>query len=260
MKTSSSPTESDLQSHPVVTREEWIKARQDLLAKEKAFTRQKDQLSAERRALPWVKVEEDYLFEGPDGHETFADLFAGRSQLIIQHFMFGPGWEEGCTGCSFGADHIEGALVHLEHHDVSVVVVSRAPLPEIEAYRQRMGWNFKWVSSFSSKFNFDYHVSFTEEDLKRPQNFYNYEMTDVDMDELDGHSVFYKDATGAIFHTYSCYARGGEELINTYNYLDLTPKGRNEPGPHFNLGDWVKRHDRYDPAPAAACSTDCGCH
>jgi predicted dithiol-disulfide oxidoreductase (DUF899 family) len=231
--------------HPVVSRAQWLAARTALLAKEKEFTRLRDQLAAERRALPWVKVEKRYSFDAPDGKKTLGDLFEGRSQLVVKHFMLGPGWKDGCVGCSFGADHIDGGLVHLEHHDVSVVAVSRAPLAEIEAYRRRMGWRFKWVSSHGSDFNYDYHVSFTPEDLAGGKVSYNYAMINPGIDELPGLSVFFKDAAGDIFHTYSSYARGNEELITTYMVLDLTPNGRNETGPHHNLMDWVRRHDEY---------------
>jgi len=230
----------------IVSRAEWLAARKDFLVKEKELTRLRDRLTAERRNLPWVKVEKNYVFDTPHGRQTLSDLFDGRSQLIVDHFMLGPGWKEGCVGCSFTADHIEGALVHLEHHDVTLVVVSRAPQPEIEAFRQRMGWRFKWVSSYGSDFNYDYHVSFTPDDVANHKALYNYKILDFAIDELAGHSVFYKDETGAIFHTYSAYARGDEQLIGAYNYLDLTPKGRNETGPNFDLTDWVRHHDRYD--------------
>lgn len=229
-------------SHQVVTREEWLEARRAHLAKEKELTRQRDQLSRQRRELPWVKVDEQYMFDGPRGKETLADLFAGRSQLIVYHFMFGPGWMEGCSGCSFLADHIDGTLVHLEHRDVSLVVVSRAPRLELEAFKKRMGWNFKWVSSYGSDFNFDYHVSFGKDAAARGKVFYNYAWQDNTAEELPGISVFYKDAAGDIFHTYSSYARGGDLLLGTYNYLDLTPVGRNESTPM----DWVRLHDTYD--------------
>jgi predicted dithiol-disulfide oxidoreductase (DUF899 family) len=232
--------------HPkVVSRPEWLAARRELLAREKALTKARDELSRRRHELPWVKVEKSYVFDGPKGKETLADLFDGRSQLFLKHFMFGPGWEEGCVGCSFEVDHIEGALAHLENHDVSYVAVSRAPLPEIEAFRQRMGWRFNWVSSFGSDFNYDFHVSFTKEDLARGKVYYNFEMCDIPMEELSGRSVFYKDESGDIFHTYSAYGRGAEELLGTYMVLDLTPKGRNETGPNYNLMDWARHHDRY---------------
>ena len=232
--------------NPIVTREEWLVARKQYLSKEKEFTRLRDELSRQRRELPWVRVEKRYVFEGPNGKETLADLFDGRSQLIVDHFMLGPGWKEGCVGCSFGADHIGGALVHLEHHDVTLVVVSRAPLPEIEAFKKRMGWRFKWVSSYGSDFNYDYHVSFPKDDIAKGKVYYNCEMRDFQSEELPGTSVFYRDEAGDIFHTYSCYARGGDILLGTYNLLDLTPKGRNETGPNHNLTDWARHHDRYD--------------
>ncbi len=242
-----------MEPHAIVSRDQWLVARQALLAKEKELTRLRDRLSAERRALPWVKVEKAYVFDAVDGRKTLADLFAGRSQLVVDHFMLGPGWKEGCLGCSFGADHIEGGLVHLEHHDVSFAAVSRAPLAEIEAYRRRMGWRFAWVSSHGSDFNVDYHVSFTRDDLARGKVYYNYAMIDAGLEELPGLSVFYRDPGGDIFHTYSSYARGNEELLTTYMVLDLTPKGRDETGPGRNLTDWVRRHDEYEAAGAASC-------
>ena len=235
-----------MQHNHVVSPEEWTAARQALLAKEKELTRLRDRLSAERRALPWVRVEKEYVFDTPDGRRRFADLFDGRSQLVVKHFMFGPGWKDGCVGCSFEVDHIEGALVHLAHHDVTYVAVSRAPLLEIEAFRKRMGWHFKWVSSHGSDFNYDYQVSFTQDDLAKGTVFYNYATTEASIEELSGISVFYKDMAGDVFHTYSSYARGAEELLGTYMVLDLTPKGRNETGPNHNLTDWVRHHDRYD--------------
>jgi predicted dithiol-disulfide oxidoreductase (DUF899 family) len=230
----------------IVTRDEWLIARKALLAKEKELTRLRDQVSAERRELPWVRVDKQYVFEGPAGKETLADLFDGRSQLIIKHFMLGPGWQEGCVGCSFEVDHIDGALLHLEHHDVSYVVVSRAPLPEIETFKKRMAWRFKWVSSYGSDFNYDFHVSFKPDEIETGEVYYNYEMRKVGIEELSGRSVFYKDTDGDIFHTYSSYARGGDLMLGTYNILDLMPKGRNETGPNHNLTDWVRHHDRYD--------------
>ena len=236
-----------MEAAKIVSRDEWLAARIALLAKEKGFTRHRDQLSAERRALPWIKVEKEYVFDTLSGRKILADLFNGRSQLVVDHFMLGPGWGEGRVGCSFGADHM-GNLVHLEHHDVTVVAVSGAPLGEIEAYRKRMGWSFNWVSSYGSDFNYDFHVSFTPEELAKGKVYYNYRMTERGMDELPGLSVFYKDEAGQVFHTYSSYARGAEDLITTYMVLDLTPKGRNETGPHRNLMDWVRRHDEYDKA------------
>jgi predicted dithiol-disulfide oxidoreductase (DUF899 family) len=232
--------------HRVVAREQGLAARKAHLAKEKELTRLRDKLSAERRELPWVKVDKEYIFDGPNGTETLADLFDWRSQLIVHHYMFGPGWEAGCVGCSFAADHIEGTLVHVEHHDVSLVRVSRAPLAEIEAYRRRMGWRVKWVSSNGNAFNYDYHVSFTPEDVAKGRVYYNYDLCAFESEELSGLSVFYKDANGDVFHTYSTYARGDELVDSTYMLLDMTPKGRNETGPYYNLGDWVRRHDEYE--------------
>jgi predicted dithiol-disulfide oxidoreductase (DUF899 family) len=226
----------------VVSEAEWVTARKELLKKEKEFTRERDALSAERRKLPWVKIDKEYVFDGPNGRETLADLFDGRSQLIVYHFMFGPDWEEGCPNCSFLCDHIDGTLAHLEHHDVTLLAISRAPLSQLEAYKKRMGWQFKWVSSFGSDFNFDYHVSFTEKEIAQGEIYYNYEMTEGG-EEQPGISVFYKDESGDIFHTYSSYARGGDLLIGTYNFLDLTPLGRREAKGEGM--DWVRRHDRY---------------
>jgi predicted dithiol-disulfide oxidoreductase (DUF899 family) len=240
-----------MEPHKIVSREAWLAERVRLLAQEKAFTRERDRLSAARRALPWVRVDKQYVFDAPEGKRTLADLFEGRSQLVVDHFMLGPGWGEGCVGCSFGADHVEGSRAHLEHHDVSGVAVSRAPLAEIEAYKKRMGWNFRWVSSYDNDFNYDYHVSFTTEELAKGKAYYNYRMTDVAIEELAGLSVFFKDGDD-VFHTYSSFARGAEELLTTYMVLDLTPKGRNETGPHHNLMDWVKRHDEYENTPGTA--------
>jgi predicted dithiol-disulfide oxidoreductase (DUF899 family) len=208
-----------MQHNPVVSRDEWLTARKQLLTREKEYTRLRDTLSAERRGLPWVRVEKPYVFDGPQGKETLADLFGGHSQLIVKHFMFGPGWAEGCVGCSFHADHMEGALLHLGQRDVTLLCVSRAPLPEIEAFKRRMGWRFKWVSSFESDFNYDFNVSATEDDIAKGKMYYNYEERDLPCDEMSGISVFYKDAAGDIFHTYSSFARGNE--------------------------DWVRHHDRY---------------
>ena len=241
-------TTSNRNTRKVVSRDEWLGARQALLAQEKQLTHHLDQIRTLRQALPWVRVEKNYVFDGPTGKETLADLFSGRSQLIVRHFMFGPGWEEGCVGCSFASDHVGGALVHLEHHDVTYVAVSRAPLPEIESFRRRMRWTFKWVSSFGNDFNYDYHVSFTNAEVSLGKVFYNFDTRAVPVppEELSGVSVFYKDDSGDVFHTYSCYARGDEGGLTAYFYLDLTPNGRNESGPQHNLADWVRHHDRYD--------------
>ena len=231
-------------SHEVVSREKWTEARTALLAKEKELTRQRDELSRQRRELPWVKVEKRYIFEGPNGKETLDELFGARSQLIVYHFMFGPGWQEGCKSCSFLADHIDGSLVHLSNRDVMLVVVSRAPLPEIQAFQQRMGWRFKWVSSYGSDFNFDYGVSFTKDDMAKGEVYYNYGEREFPSDEAPGASVFYKDKSGDVFHTYSAYARGLDILLGGYNYLDFTPKGRDEDGLAFSMS-WIRHHDRY---------------
>lgn len=236
--------------HAVVSPEEWVAARQHLLAREKEFTAQRDLLNAERRRLPWVKVDKPYVFEGPQGRQTLADLFEDRSQLIIYHFMFGPGWKEGCPSCSMLADHLDGMLAHIAQRDITVAVVSRAPLAELAAFRQRMGWRFKWLSSYGSDFNHDHHVSFTKEELARGKVYYNYRMTEGG-DELPGASVFYKDGQGNIFHTYSTYARGLELLLGAYSFIDLTPQGRDEGGLPFTMA-WVRHHDRYDTGPGTA--------
>ena len=232
----------------VVSREKWIDARKQLLGKEKELTKMVDELNARRRELHWVKVEKEYVFDTPQGKRTLAELFEGRSQLVVYHFMLGPGRKVGCVGCSFFADHVDGPNTHIAHHDVTFVAISRAPLPEIQAYKQRMGWRFNWVSSFGNDFNYDYHVSFTDEEIAQGEVFYNFERRALPFPtkELSGVSVFYRNASGDIFHTYSCYARGDEGGLTTYFYLDLTPKGRNETGPGHNLGDWVRHHDRYD--------------
>jgi predicted dithiol-disulfide oxidoreductase (DUF899 family) len=233
----------------VVSREEWLQARKALLQREKEITHLRDAVNAERLALPRVKVDQEYLFETRSGKKTLAELFDGRSQLLVYHFMLAPGWEAGCPGCSFLADHFDGALPHLENHDVTLTAVSRAPLAEIEKYKQRMGWRFPWVSSFGSDFNFDYNVSFHKEDIAAGNATYNYEKlpasTTPEYTELPGSSAFYRDANGEVFHTYSSYARGGEELIGTLMLLDRAPKGRNE----TTTMDFVRRHDEYENAP-----------
>jgi predicted dithiol-disulfide oxidoreductase (DUF899 family) len=229
----------------VVSQQTWIEARKALLAKEKEATRQRDDLSRARRELPWVQVEKQYLFDTPEGKKTLGELFDGRSQLLVYHFMLGPGWGEGCKSCSFLADHIDGSLVHLAQRDVTFVVVSRAPLAEIEAFKKRMGWHFKWVSSYGSDFNFDYHVSFTKDEMRKGEVYYNYDTRVFPSDEAPGASVFCKTESGDIFHTYSAYARGLDILLGAYNYLDLTPKGRDEHGLAFTMS-WVRHHDRYE--------------
>lgn len=230
--------------HQIVSHDEWLAAREGLLAEEKEFTRRRDRLSAQRRELPWEKVDRTYWFDGPAGRETLGDLFAGHSQLIIYHFMLGPGWEEGCKSCSFLADHFDGAAVHLAQRDVTFVVVSRAPLPEIQAFQRRMGWRFKWVSSFGSDFNRDHHVSFTPDELAQGQVDYNYGRVPFPAEEAPGASVYYRDESGDVFHTYSAYARGLDILVGAYNFLDLVPKGRDEAGLPFTM-EWVRHHDRY---------------
>jgi predicted dithiol-disulfide oxidoreductase (DUF899 family) len=236
-------------SNPVVSREEWLEARRALLATEKEETKLRDKIRAERERMPWVKVDKTYTFDTPDGKRTLADLFDGRSQLMIYHFMFGPDWEAGCPGCSFLADHIDGTLAHLNNHDVTLACVSRAPLSKIEAYKTRMGWKFPWVSSFGSDFNFDYHVSFTKEELESGKVFYNFREISGDEanDELPGMSAFIRDEAGNVYHTYSDYARGGEEILTTLMILDRAPKGRNE----TSTLSFVKRHDEYEDTPQA---------
>lgn len=229
----------------VVSREDWIEARQALLAQEKAFTRARDALSQARRDLPWRAVETDYVFEGPEGPVALGNLFDGRSQLIVYHFMLGPGWQEGCKACSFLADHFEPAVVHLRHRDVGLVAVSRAPYPEIDQFKARMGWTFPWVSSHGTTFNEDYQVSFSEEDLEAGEVTYNYAKTSFPVTEAPGLSVFFKEDDGRIYHTYSCYARGLDILITAYNFLDLVPKGRDEDGLEFTMA-WVRLHDSYE--------------
>jgi predicted dithiol-disulfide oxidoreductase (DUF899 family) len=239
-----------MQPHKVASYEDWLLARKRHLKNEKALTRMRDMVAAERRTLPWVKVEKRYVFDTMHGKKTLADLFGGNSQLIVQHFMWRHDLDQGCVGCSLHTDHAQGARPHLTHHDVSFVLVSRAPLEKLQAYRERMGWETEWVSSLNSDFNFDYHVSFTKEQLKGDV-YYNYEEIPGEnaMDELPGLSVFIKDDAGQIYHTYSSYARGNEEAISAFYYLDLTPKGRNESA----TMDWVKRHDEYDAADDASC-------
>jgi predicted dithiol-disulfide oxidoreductase (DUF899 family) len=231
---------SNVVSHP-----EWLAARSEFLAKEKEFTRLRDELSRQRRSLPWEKVEKRYEFDGVSGKVTLADLFGGRSQLLIYHFMFGPGWREGCKSCSFVSDHFDGATVHLAHRDTTLVVVSRAPFAEIDAFKKRMGWKFPWVSSFGSEFNFDYQVSFTPEERARGKVAYNYSVGEFPSDEAPGASVFVQDAAGEVFHTYSTFGRGLDILMGTYNLLDLVPKGRDEDGLDFSMS-WVRHHDRYE--------------
>ena len=231
-------------NNKVVTRDEWVRQRKELLQREKEFTRVRDQMTTQIRELPWVRVEKTYWFEGPSGKESLEDLFGRNSQLAIYHFMFGPDWKQGCKSCSFWADNFQGIPIHLAHRDVSFVVISRAPLKKIEQFRNRMAWNFKWVSSFESDFNFDFGVSFTAPEREAGQAFYNYAYHSDVADEMPGASFFYKDARG-IFHTYSTFARGLDLLNGAYNWLDLAPKGRDESNSDHTM-DWVRHHDRYE--------------
>jgi predicted dithiol-disulfide oxidoreductase (DUF899 family) len=233
-----------IDNHPVVAHEAWVEARKRFLAKEKQFTRLRDELSAERRDLPWERVEKDYIFEGPDGRETLADLFAGRSQLVVYHFMLGTDWNEGCKSCSFWADNFNGVDVHLAHRNVTLLAISLAPLEKINAFKRRMGWDFKWVSSANSDFNRDYRVSFGPEDLATGEVEYNYTQRKSSLTELPGISVFYRASDGTVYHTYSTYARGLDMLNGAYHYLDLVPKGRDEAASGHKMS-WVRLHDSY---------------
>jgi len=250
--------------HPVVSADQWLTARHALLAREKALTRLRDEIAQERRALPWTRVDKRYTFDTPDGPRDLSELFDGRSQLLVQHFMLGPGWAQGCPSCSFMADHMGGMQVHLEHRDLSVLAISRAPLAEIKRFHDRMGWQFRWVSSHGSDFNHDFAVSFTPEQRASGHGevFYNYGMRPFPADEAPGISVFVKNAADELFHTYSTFGRGVEAMMGTYQLLDLTPQGRNETNPTSPM-DWVRHHDRYPPAKvgsgavssAACCAT-----
>ena len=240
----------------VVSREEWLPARRALLEQEKALTKQRDELSRKRRELPWVKVEKDYVFDSPAGSVTLSDLFAGRQQLIIYHFMFGPEWAEGCPSCSMAADNIDGALVHLAQRDTAFAMISRAPIGKIEAFKKRMGWTCPWVSSNRSRFNWDYNVSFTKEDVKNGKAYYNFGIGWFPGEEAHGVSVFYKGEAGTIFHTYSAYGRGVESMLGTYHLLDMTPKGRDEDHLPFPMA-WVRHHDRYPEARSAHSAAAC---
>lgn len=234
-----------MQTHPVVSKDEWLNARKALLQKEKAFTRQRDQLSRERRELPWVKIEKEYVFDTPKGKETLSDLFDSRSQLLVYHFMFGPDWVEGCPSCSFWADNFNGIDIHLQHRDVTLIAISKAPLKKLEAYQSRMGWNFTWVSSLANDFNRDYSVSFTPEEIERGEVYYNYQSSQYQSEELAGVSVFFKEETNTIYHTYSTFSRGLDMVNGAYHYLDLVPKGRDEdqlPG----TMDWLRHRDKYE--------------
>jgi predicted dithiol-disulfide oxidoreductase (DUF899 family) len=234
-----------LQQHKVVSPAEWLAARKQFLTKEKEFTQLRDELSRQRRELPWEQVEKNYVFDGSSGKVTLADLFDKRGQLIVYHFMFGPEWKEGCPSCSMLADHFDGLTTHLANRGTTLAVVSHAPIADIEAFKKRMGWKFKWVSSFANDFNRDYHVSFTKDEMAAGKVTYNYAETQFPAEEAPGASVFAKEAAGNIFHTYSTYGRGLDILLSVYNFLDLVPKGRDEDGLAFTMA-WVRHHDRYE--------------
>jgi predicted dithiol-disulfide oxidoreductase (DUF899 family) len=250
-------------NHAVVSGDRWVAERKKLLAHERELTHLRDQIARERRALPWERVEKHYVFDTPEGPRTLAELFEGRRQLLVQHFMLGPGWEQGCPSCSYMADHADGMTLHLAHRDTTFVAISRAPLAEIQRFHQRMGWRFKWVSANANDFNFDFGVSFTAEEKARNEVTYNYGKQPFESEELPGLSVFYKDDAGDVFHTYSTYRRGVEAMMGTYHLLDLTPKGRDERDVDYKM-EWVRHHDRYEPesrakaSPAASCCSDRG--
>src|SRR6266567_2556387 len=231
--------------HKVVHHAEWVAARKKLLEKEKELTKLRDELTRLRQGLPWEKVEKEYTFAGPHGSETLAGLFGDKRQLIVYHFMFDPEWTEGCKSCSFLADHYNPAIVHLEHRDVAMVTISRAPLEKLEAFKKRMGWTFKWVSSLGSDFNWDYHVSFTPEQIQKGEMYYNYHAGKFPGSEAPGVSVFYKSESGEVFHTYSSFARGLENFIGAYNWLDIVPKGRDEASLSYGM-QWLRHRDRYE--------------
>ena len=248
-----STKQPELDRPAVVSHDQWLAARKALLKHERELTHFRDRIAAERRALPWERLEKPYVFDAPEGRRTLADLFEGRRQLVVQHFMLGPGWEQGCPSCSYMADHTDGMLPHLAARDVTMMAVSRAPLAEIEAFKKRMGWSFEWVSSNGSDFNHDFHVSFTEKEVESGKVDYNYTMQSFGSTEAPGISVFQKAADGSIYHTYSVYGRGVELMMGTYRILDLTPKGRDEDNFERSM-EWVRYHDSYDTA-----STKCGC-
>jgi predicted dithiol-disulfide oxidoreductase (DUF899 family) len=239
-------------THSTVSRDKWLEARLDLLAAEKDLMRRGDQVSQLRRQLPWVKIDKRYVFDGPSGKIALADLFEGRRQLMVQHFMLAPGWEQGCPSCSYMADHTDGMTVHLAHRDVTFVAVSRAPLTEVERFRRRMGWRFKWVSSYGTDFNYDFGVSFTQEEVAKGRINYNFGTWPLVGEEWPGVSVFYKEDAGTVFHTYSTYGRGVEVMMGAYRMLDLTPEGRGERDDTPYKMEWVQHHDRYEPASAAS--------
>lgn len=245
-----SPTDSGAVPHPVVSRDAWLAQRKRLLAREKELTRLSDRIARERRELPWLRIDNDYVFATPDGPRSLAELFDGRHQLLVQHLMFAPGWGEACRSCSYMADHVDGMLVHMAHRDTSFVAVSRAPLAEIEAFRQRMGWRFRWASSHGNDFNRDFHVTFTPEEIAEGQ--YNFGPWPFPLgEEMPGISVFYKDEDGDVFHAYSCYGRGVEVMMGTYGMLDLTPLGRGKDDDSSR--QWLRHHDRYDDSTKNTC-------
>jgi predicted dithiol-disulfide oxidoreductase (DUF899 family) len=257
---------SPRQAPRIVSKEEWRAARIALLEREKELTAMKDALAAARRALPWVRIEKDYVFDGPNGPVTLAQLFEGRSQLFIKHFMMGPGQSRQCVGCSLEVDHLDGIRVHLEHHDLTYAVVARAPIEEIERLKRRMGWDFTWVSSYRNEFNFDFNVSFSDAEIAQGRGYYNFQEVQVHpgVIDLSGDSVFVKDADGQVYHTYSAYARGGEQFLGIYAYLDVTPKGRAENGPYHSLPDWVRPRNMYGrggmvEGTGRYHAADCGC-
>jgi predicted dithiol-disulfide oxidoreductase (DUF899 family) len=247
-------TTPNLISHPVVTRDRWLAQRKALLAQEKELTQARDRVAEARRALPWVKLERDYMFDTTQGPRRLSELFQGKRQLLVQHFMLGPGWEQGCKSCSFMADHLDGIAIHLAQRDIAWLAVSRAPLAEIQRFRERMGWKFNWVSSHGNDFNRDFHVSFSPEELARGEVFYNFHMTPFPQQEAPGVSCFWRDDDGQVFHTYSTFGRGVEVMMGAYQLIDLTPKGRDEQDMAYGMA-WVRHHDRYDDAaaPAASC-------
>ena len=250
--------DGNIDIHPVVAKEQWVAARKALLVREKELTRLRDQVARERRALPWVHINKNYVFDTTEGRRTLAELFEGRSQLLMQHFMFAPGWEQGCPSCSFMADHTDGMTMHLVHRDVTFVAVSRATLAEIERFRRRMGWQFTWVSSHDTDFNYDFGVSFKRDDEARSELAYNYAITRHEGEEMPGISAFYSDHAGDVFHTYSTYGRGVEVMMGTYSMLDLVAEGRGERDVPHKM-EWVRHHDRYDPQPAADAASTGSC-
>lgn len=259
MTTMTTATRTGSAAHAVVSDERWLARRRQLLEREKELTHLHDQVARERRALPWRRIDRNYVFDTPQGKRTLAELFEGRRQLMVQHFMLGPGWEQGCPSCSFMADHTDGMRIHLAHRDITFVAISRAPLPEIERFRRRMGWQFPWASSYGSDFNRDFAVSFTPEELARGAVDYNYGKVAFPAEEAPGISVFCKDDAGDVFHTYSTFGRGVEVMMGAYQLMDLTPKGRDERDVPYKM-EWVRHHDRYESAPTPKPAGGSCCH